>query len=61
MLLVERDPALYIKVSNRKVTEVTDSYVDGLLDAGSKEFGKLTELTLIKFDTKPKAYGTLTS
>lgn len=52
-----RDLASYVKRDGgRNVTDIFGMYVNNCLNSGSKSFGKDTEVTLCKFDSKPRLY-----
>lgn len=50
------DPSLYVKTGDDGPEGITGSYVDDCLHAGNEEFQKTTEVSLKKFDSKPRVY-----
>lgn len=54
------DSSLYMKPGSNGLEGIAGNYVDDILNAGTETFQQETELTLSKFDTKPRVYDNLT-
>lgn len=50
------DPSLYVKKLDGKTIGVSGSYVDDQLNAGTKDFIKMTDSTLRTFESKPRLF-----
>lgn len=58
MIATTGEQALFTEMQNSGVVRICRSYVDDSFNAGTFAFGKLSETTLAKFDTRARLYGT---